>query len=264
MIVCQLSDYLFYSTGKIATTSITTLPNANRLIPTRSTLANHNNSNYSLRQEAIKCINRLVTKNDQLNVVIVIREPRDRFFSGLYEIIAKQLYISSLIKQAELGVEPDIIQRQIEIMYDPHFWHEILLRSLLLRPQVWIRDKELQSIQWHFHLGNWLADANQVFNNLTSLQKSVKIVDISNLSSFFIAHGLPNIEKNKKENLFEGLQHLSDPYKNIANNTDSNKIYNSFISGYNMCHHTDHQRFDEYLEVECKIYKDLISKSVTF
>ena len=257
MFVCESSNYLFYSAGKIASQSLLALPDCKAYAPPLNQI-------NGLRKDAISCIERLSVKNKNLQVTAVIREPKSRFLSGLFEIVAKQIYFSGIVTQAQLGYSAEWLAKQIDVFYNHLFWQDALSRTLHLKPNVWDSSLELSSHHWQYHCGNWLEDVYVVEKFLHSIGKSVTIIDVADLSKYLEVKNLPSYHFNTKENMFHRLDDLGEPYKKIAETVNGTEIYNAFLKGYYTSQNVHLQAFESYLESECTVYQNLLSKIIRF
>ena len=197
-------------------------------------------------------------------MTIVIRDPKARFISGMYEIIAKQIYGVNVELLAEAGVDPDAVRRHIDLFYNTRYWHIALAQVLRLKPNNWESDKEISAVRWQYHVGNWLADVYKVVDIAADVGVPVEIVDISNLTPYLKNKGIEHLHLNKRENNMCKLADLSADYASIYNDIDHKAIQDAFAAAFENTAVEWNLPTKKYLESECKIYADLKSKSIRF
>jgi hypothetical protein len=220
--------FIFYTAGKIATRTLM-YTDGMRDFTQPVTITG------SLRRKTLEIIiaRKEVTRKQ---IIILIREPVSRFYSGLFELIGKLLggpYIKQIINQGG----------DISFLTDPYFWENIIERCLPFSPVVWSPHKEFDSHRWQYHIGNWLHDAETV----SELFADSIILNFEDLSNFLVSNDIPESHKN--------------PYTNIIPpeyDYDTKKIFDSFVCGLELLPHRVSQSND-YLLSEKECYERLIN-----
>lgn len=223
MIVLESPDFIFLTTGKIGTQTLSTVPE----------IVNHSrNENYygSLSSRAMDmAINLQNSKNKQL--IILVRDPISRFNSGLFEIIAKLTY------------QPFIrLLQDTSPLFDPTFWVRPIDDCLRLSPRVWNSKEEFSSHRWQYHVGNWLTYAEQIADSIDNC----KIVDLTNLSSFLQSNKISFLHINKYTDI-------------LPNEEDAKKVFSAFHKSFEYLPSRKKQIFD-YLVDEQQTYKRLLNR----
>jgi hypothetical protein len=169
-------------------------------------------------------------------IIILIREPVSRFYSGMFELAGKILsgpYIRQILSQGG----------DISFLNDPSFWKQYNEPFLRFSSKAWSPHKEFESHRWQYHIGNWLHDAEAV----SEIHPDSIILNIKDLSSFFISNGIPDSHTNKYTNI------VPDEYE-----YDTKPIFNAFIQGLEMLTQRMAQ-FGTYLAPEKECYERLIN-----
>jgi hypothetical protein len=254
MYIAISPTHLFYSAGKVGTQTLSNLEGCSQVMPTVETKL--------LRKEAAAFIKRRLITNRSKILTLVIRDPTSRFFSGLYEIIAKQIYGTNIVHHAYLHHNAETVQSHIDLFYDVNFWKVSLDMTLRLRPDVWDHDNDLASRRWQYHVGNWLTDVVDISSYAQELGITTEIVDIKQLTSYLKSRGLGYKHFNKSENMMYHLAFHSDPYASIYANVDHSRIQQAFRAAYERIDHCTAAQFNNYLAPETELYLQLKSKSI--
>lgn len=226
----ESEKFIFYTAGKIGTRT---------LMNTASVLDNTMPGNItgSLRKTTREIIihRKEITKKQ---IVILVREPVSRFYSGLFELIGKILggpYIRQIISRGG----------NISFLEDPVFWSRVAEQCWRFSPRVWSPDVEFDSHRWQYHIGNWLLDAEMVSEIFTD---SI-ILNLNDLSEFLVANGMPDSHHNKFTNI------IPDEYE-----YDIEQVFETFIEGVDKLEHRKLE-FERYLSSEIECYNRLINST---
>lgn len=249
MFILTSPSHIFYTAGKIATQSLRTIPDSQQIFP--------NSKTASLRAGALTNIKRMIAI-DHRPITVVVREPRSRFMSGLFELVAKHIYSPFIEFQAALNVDSSTILNQISVFYNSKWWDLAFDRTLRLSPQTWIQTEELDSSRWQYHVGNWLADVVELESTAFKLDKKLNIVTIEDLSSYLTSLGLPARNRNKREHF---LFALSENYEHLYNSIDHDAIHKAFNQAYANLALDLRTKFENYVNYDTSIYNKLLTNS---
>lgn len=262
MFVLKAANIVFYSAGKIGTQTLSSIP----VDPSRVQLAPlmgmkvQEATTENLRRHASAQMKRMIVAN--CKAVAVIREPNSRFVSGIYEIIAKQVYGTAVEAHARITNDVDAVRSHISAFYSPKFWDLALDRCLRLRPRTWISDIELDCTRWQYHAGNWLADVVTVQEIAASLGKTVDIVDLPQLTGYLTQLGIEHTHANKRSNMMYRIAEISNEMAQLYATVDHNAIQTAFNTAYERIDHRTAAQFNNYLAPETELYLQLKSKSI--
>jgi len=222
--------FIFYTAGKIGTRTLMNTEGVRDI-----TLPG--NIYTSLRKKTLEIIiNRKEITGKQ--IVILVRDPLSRFYSGLFELIGKILggpYIRQIISQGG----------DISFLNDPAFWSRVSEQCWRFSPRTWSPNVEFDSHRWQYHVGNWLLDAEMVSEIFTD---SI-ILNIKDLSEFLVENGIPDSHYNKYSNI------IPDEYE-----YDIEQLFDSFVEGIDRLEHRK-QEFEQYLAPEIECYGRLINST---
>ena len=281
MFISRTPDHIFYSAGKTGTQTISSIPTTVQIVPIIHPWALQNphllrgrvhpwtvQQTGHLRASALKEIGRIMTTNNTKRiatpVTIIIREPTSRFISGLFEIIAKQTYAPWIELQVRAGVNPSLIEPQMDLWINPKFWDMAFDRILRLAPTTWEPSKELHSQRWQYHVGNWLSDVSVVEQYALELNTPISIVDISQLSLYLDSLGIEHKHWNKHSSMLHRLARDWPGYEHLYQRMDHSAINTEFRAAYARLDAGILAQFDNYLVEETAIYSQLKSKSIRF
>ncbi len=249
MFVLDTPTQIFYSAGKIATQALRTIPDSKQLFPKPTT--------NLLRPAALRNIKQKLI-SDPRSITVLIREPRDRFMSGLFELIAKHIYSPFIEFQISSKVDSEVLSKQIDVFYNSKWWDMAFDRCLRLAPHSWINNVELDSSRWQYHVGNWLEDVIELEKIAISLDKSINIVDIINLDSYLNSLGFTFRKRNRRRHF---LFALNDKYTELYTSIDHRAIEIAFNEAYSRIAIDLHSKFENYIETEVIIYNTILSTS---
>lgn len=226
----ESEKFIFYTAGKIGTRTLMNTAG----VRDNTTPGNITGSLRKRTREII--IQRKEITNKQ--IVILVRDPVSRFYSGLFELIGKILggpYIRQIISQGG----------DISFLEDPIFWSRVSEQCWRFSPRVWSPDVEFDSHRWQYHVGNWLLDAELVSEIFTD---SI-ILNLNDLSEFLVMNGLPESHYNKFSNI------MPDGYE-----YDTKKVFDAFVEGIDKLEHRKLE-IEQYLASEIKCYDRLINST---
>jgi hypothetical protein len=241
---------LFYSAGKVGSQTLASIPNSKTL------------AMLSLAGDFNKVAHRHLIKNND-PIIFVIREPTARMRSGLYEIIAKQLYFRALAVQSCYETNTEYLQSHAKLFYQTDFWNAVIYHPMALSP-TWNTNSQMPSVRWQYHVGNWLEDVIAVQEFTTSIGKSSTIVDISQLTPYLNSKGIQHTYNNDSEDIVYWFEHIiPEHHKDFFNSINSKKIKHAFNQALDL-YDEKYGFIDNYLQSEIAIYQQLYSQSVKF
>lgn len=252
MFVLKAANIVFYSAGKVATQTLNSIPNSRQIIPLTTT--------ENLRRDASVQMLRMIVAD--CKTVVVIREPISRFVSGVYEIIAKQVYGVAVEEHARITKDVDAVRSHISAFYSPDFWDVSLDRCLRLRPRTWISNIELDCTRWQYHAGNWLFDVVTLQENAAGLGKTVDIVDLPQLTGYLTQLGIEHKHANKRNNMMYRIASFSNEMAQLYATVDHDAIQTAFNTAYERIDPRIAAQFNDYLAPETELYLQLKSKSI--
>jgi hypothetical protein len=221
--------FIFYTAGKIGTRTLLHTPGMRDFTTPWENIAD------TLRRRTFS----MVLDQKEITgkkIIILIRDPVSRFYSGMFELAGKILggpYIRQILSQGG----------DISFLNEPSYWKQYNESFLRFSSHAWSPDKEFESHRWQYHIGNWLHDAEAV----SEIHSDSIILNIKDLSSFLNSNGIPDSHKNKYTNIVPGEYEY-----------DTKPIFNAFIQGLEMLAHRMSQ-FEKYLAPEKECYERLIN-----
>lgn len=245
----SLSDrHIFYAAGKCGTQTLNFVDGIEQVCP-------NGIGSLSLRQHAMREFHKLQVKKN-LPLVCVIREPEDRLQSGLFWVIAKQLFSTPFHTIINNNYGDQRFLDYAEVLYQSSFWASSMERYLRATNAVWRTDRELESMRAQYHYGNWLNDVH----TLKDTVKNCTVVDIKNLTKFLQSNNYKVSTRNTASDFIEG-RFLRDPEKRIHYNSllDMPKMIDAFKKGWHLQDPIILDKVHKYLEPEIKLYQDLIT-----
>jgi hypothetical protein len=257
MHILEAPSHIFYGAGKVGTQTLNTIEGSCEHHPRDPAERDITRRSVLLRKPAVKMMRHRMLSMGKKQVTCVIREPKGRFISGMYEIIGKQVYGANVVQLARLGAGVDVVQAHIDVMYDPDYWREVTPRAIWLRPNIWEPTAELDAARWQYHIGNWMADVYEVIDAAEKLYLTPHIVDLPDLSAYLNHYKIKHIHRNKFENNMWHMALLDEPYQTVYSKVNHAAIFAAFKAGFD-----DGDIFHGYLDEELKIYEDLKSKSI--
>lgn len=253
MFINQTFNYIFYSAGKTGTQTLASIPNSNTLLPPSQII----NGTRNIRKDAVTAMRRLMISDPRSNIAIIIRNPRSRFVSGMYEIIAKEIFGIMVVTQALMGTSVATVEENIEQFYKREFWDFALDKTLRLRPSHW--EDQLDGYRWQFHVGNWLADVEQTLDTADQLGRAVDLVDITQLSAYLDHKGIEYQHLNKNDSMMWRLSTIPN-FETVYSRVDHKLIQQSFNAGLDRINPKIKEMFDAYLEPESERYNRLTAR----
>lgn len=248
-------NHIFYSAGKVATQTLLSIEYKTNLLRRGQTMPLLDT--VDLRKECLVQMKFLMMR-DSSNVSVIIRNPKDRFYSGLYEIIAKKIYGSNIEHACLEGLSATSAKELIELMYNTNYWSNCLDDALRHRPAQWISSQGLGSQRWQYHVGNWLSDVYEVLDYARLFERNIKIVDVNSLSQHLNDLHLAFEIKNEKSSMMRKLGTMSQEYKELHASIDHKKIQTAFMSALSSVDSSILDSFDQYIKPEQEIYNNLL------
>lgn len=249
MFIAHTNKHLFFSSGKIGTRTILTIPDIIRIHPPGDW--NYDKIKKRVLRSAIECL----SQNNHLRPVVIVRDPVDRYHSGLFEIIGKVVIETWLRTFISDGTDVDEIQKNLKIFKSNEFWTNTFYHFYSLAPEFWVRQQEIQNIRWHFHVGNWLDSAVYLKNEFDAT-----VIDIKQLTSFMHNNGYK--PKREVDNAFLEFSSIVDeyhpPYNTIKIPTA--EIFSAFKTAHLTLPVKWSKRIEKYLEPEIDLYNSLINQ----
>lgn len=249
MFVACSNKHLFFSSGKIGTRTILTIPDITRMFPAGEW--NSNKIKKRVLRTAVECL----SQNKHLHPIVIVRHPIERYYSGLFEIIGKsviEIWLKSCVHEKINIID---IQKNLEIFKSKEFWIQTILHFYAMSPESWDTGKELQNIKWQFHVGNWLDSALYLKNEFNAT-----VVDIKNLTTFLHSNNYVPSHKNDNATLDFAtiVDEFESPYNDIKLPVD--EIYTIFKSVHlNLSPKWD-ECINNYLSTELDVYNTLTNQ----
>jgi len=252
MFIAKTNKQIFYCSGKCATHTISSIPGIIINTPTKFTL--------NLREEAVSIAKKLlVSKNRNCELIFLIREPKDRLISGLYEVIFKRTFLVWIEYLALSEESENNLQELLKIFTDELFWSMALDRYFRLTPHKWDSDTVFDSHREKYHYGNWLSDVLELIEYADSIKWKWTTLDISNLDNFLSSKNIEYTTKNTKNDIF-----YIPKYKGVSKKIDElyngEQIFKAFMSALNNMPSNIQENLKNYISKEQKIYKLLLEK----
>ena len=257
MHILESPSHIFYGAGKVGTQTLNSIERSVEHHPRPLAERSAEQQSVYLRKPAVKLMLHRMLSMGKKQVTCVIREPKGRFISGMYEIIGKRVYGANVVQLARLGMGVDVVQAHIDAMYDPDYWREVTRQTIYLIPNIWDLTVELDAARWQYHIGNWMADVYEVIDAAEKLHLTPHIVDLQDLSAYLDHYKIKHIHRNKFENNMWHMALLDEQYQTVYSKVNHAAIFSAFKAGFN-----DSDIFHGYLDEELKIYEDLKSKSI--
>lgn len=249
MFIACTNKHLFFSSGKIGTRTILTIPDTTRIFPAGEW--NSDKIKKRVMKAAIDCLSR----NKHLHPIVIVRHPTERYYSGLFEIIGKpiiEIWLRSYVYEKINIID---VQKNLEIFKSKEFWVETIHHFYAMAPESWNTGKELQNIKWQFHVGNWLDSAIYLKNEFNAT-----VVDIKNLTTFLHSNNYaPAIEKDNTILDFATVVYdFESPYNDIKIPID--EIYITFKSAHLHLSTKWSKCINNYLGTELDLYNTLTNQ----
>ena len=223
MHVLETDKFLFYCAGKTGTRTLKSIPGIVDVTVNEIT-----EDPLRKRAKDLLIMRKELTGKQ---IVIVIRDPVSRMYSGLFEVIAKIVYgpfIEELIRQ----------DADLSFLTHPSIWSRVFERCIRLTPKSWVSDREFESHRWQYHIGNWMLDAETI----SEIFSDSIVLNLKNLSVFLEENNIQYIYQNKFTNI------LSPENEDIAK-----EIFNAFKTAIDHSPHRKQQILD-YLQQEIDSY----------
>lgn len=249
MFVACTNKHLFFSSGKIGTRTILSIPNITRIFPEGKW--NSNKIKKRVLRTAVDCLSR----NKHLQPIVIVRHPLERYYSGLFEIIGKSVIEIWLRSYIHEKIDVIDIQKNLEIFKSKEFWAQTILHFYAMSPESWDTGKELENIKWQFHVGNWLDSAIYLKNEFNAM-----VVDIKNLTTFLHSNNYAPMHENDNaaSEFASVVNEFNYPYNNIKIPVD--EIYTIFKSAQLNLSPAWNQCINNYLSPELEFYNTLTNQ----
>lgn len=231
MRLIETEQFLFYTAGKICTNTLFSIPGANEPSP---------HSGKRIRSTAMNAV-RTQKNCSEKQIVILIREPIDRFYSGLFEMLVKTIarpYIREIIAQ----------DLDLSFLTNSEMWADYYLDCNQLISGSWEANNEFDGPWWQYHIGNWLSDADVISCEFGD----TIILDHVNLSKFLNNHNITYTIKNKRDHFFQN-----------QGTEFAEQVFTAFKDGINSMPKKRRQILS-YLQNENEIYNRLLSRSLSY
>lgn len=255
---------MFYSAGKVGTQTLNSIDNSVIIVPRQ----NGKRTTDDPRKNAVKIAQRKVIQTG-LPITFVVRDPRSRFISGLYEIIAKHLHFYGLVLQSQSESDQQCLQSHVNLFYQQKFWQYVISHALRMSPNQWNSAESLNSSRWQYHVGNWLEDVQYLCSSMDNSGVSYDIVDITDLDQYLLKLNLTYSNRNRSGDLLYWFDDVPDMHKDFFKSINTDLIMTAFAAGFDAAAqletaHGGWYPFEEYLAAESDIYQQLCSRTVKF
>lgn len=218
IVISAVQDCLFIATGKCGTSTLWDLPG--------------NRTDFFDTSNVLKEVNRRLLDNPKYKLFIIIREPRQRFLSGLYEEVAERM-VKPVIQtmQLERAEYANAVSQQ-------KFWTENI-RNYFFLTGTCLPDRQSAS-SYAYHAGNWLYIVGYLLSALPQLQ----VVELNQFSKLLTALGLPALNINQS----------ADKFNWISNDFKNKDLVKLFEQSYYDSEPRFLQKIETYLEQELQLY----------
>ena len=194
-------------------------------------------------------------------LIICIREPEERFLSGLYEVAFKQNCLLLIEQLVDSNADTSTISDVFNAYTDIKFWDRTLPVYLQSAMPLYWQNGILFNYQAELFCGNWLSHADSIKEYAQDTGYNYKIIDLSNLSKWLSEENLPILNKNEKNDIFYYMPKLKSAYKNNKDLYDSDSIFKAFADAFYNCPPFVKENFERYIREEKNMYSKLLSEA---
>lgn len=213
-------------------------------------------------RKQINLCKKLLHKNkSKKELIICIRNPEERFVSGLYEVVFKQNSLTLVEQLAITNTNANTFSDVMNAYTKTSFWNKILYVFFQGGfPKQW-QNGVLFNSQVELFCGNWLSHANVIKKYAKEIDNNYKIIDTSNLSKWLADENIPVLNNNDKDDIFYYLPIVKSTYKNIKDLYDGDSIFKAFTDAFKNSPPDVKENFKSYLKEEKNIYSKLLLES---
>ena len=241
-------QHIFYTAGKCGTQTLKAITGLREICPYDPALS------LSLRKTARRELERTRLQQD-LPVVCIIRNPEKRLISGLFQVLAKQLFGTVFYTIINNNYGEQRFVEYAEVLYDERFWNQAIERYLRATSPAWNPNAELESHRAQYHYGNWLADVQEI----KATVPDCTIVDTEQLSEFLKNNGYEHEPRNTADYFIYAMyldnKELRQHYDSLL---DIPRMTQAFRAGWNSQLPEWSDKVNKYLIPEIQRYKDLV------
>lgn len=213
-----MQNNLFIATGKTGTSTLWDLPD--------------NYSQFTDSYLAIADINRRLESNPSLDMFVIIRNPEERFISGLFEEVAERM-VKPVMQS--MNLDPSVCK---SLVLDPAFWTANIKNYLfLVSSNV---PNRLTSTSYSYHAGNWLYAVSL----LLSAYPQLRAVELNQFGKLLQSVNLPPLNINQNV----------DKFNWISPDLAHRNLIKIFKQGYDAVDTEIRTDIDRYLASEKQLY----------
>jgi len=222
MIIVNVNDISFFTTGKIATTTLVSIPGAeSREIKNKS--------------EYVPTVMNFVAGKQK---VLLLREPEERFYAGLFQYLMIEHPLSFLNWKKEIGFSLFNTVFVPKLLNSTYWWNLI---ERYFDSVDWLYDEEMMTGQEKYHFGNWLTGLE--------LDNSFDYLHFRNLSPFLDEKSIQHTRFNESKFML-GI----DNVKLVLDIFEQMKI------GISKTKHVNEDNVLDFIKSERLIYDKLMCK----
>ncbi len=218
VVVSSVNDALFIATGKCGTSTLWDLPG--------------NDSDFCDTVNIMSEINRRLAMNPVDKMFITIREPQQRFLSGLFEEVGERM-VRPILQSMHLKdheYESIITQQQ--------FWTDNI-QNYFFQFGSCLPNRQATST-YAYHAGNWL----HLVGYLLSAYPQLQVVELDQFGALLSSLNLPPLNINQS----------ADKFIWVSNNIKDRELIKLFEKAYLAVEPEFLQQITTYLEHEIQLY----------
>lgn len=172
MIAVNINDISFFTTGKIATTTLVSIPGAE-------------SREITYKRDFVPTVMNFASGRQK---VLLLRKPEERFYAGLFQYLMIEHPLSFLNWKKEIGSDLFKTVFVPKLLNSTYWWHLI---ERYFDSADWVYDQQRMTSQEKYHFGNWLTDLE--------LDNSFDYLNFRNLSAFLDEKSIQHTRHNESK-----------------------------------------------------------------